>query len=271
MQTAPRVALVTGASSGIGRAAALALVGAGFAVVGTSRNAAKAEPLAGVTFLDLDVADDKSVRSLVGEVIDRFGRIDVLVNNAGVGAVGAGEESSINQAKEVFDINVFGVMRMANAVLPHMRAQGSGRVVNVSSVLGLIPAPFMAVYAATKHAVEGYSESIDHELREHGVRMLLIEPAYTKTSFEASSMAPDLPLPVYAAQREVSRDVLATAVRNADGPHVVAKVIVAAATDSKPKLRYTAGSMARRVSVLRRIVPSRTFDGQIRKLNRLAG
>jgi NAD(P)-dependent dehydrogenase (short-subunit alcohol dehydrogenase family) len=268
MQTASPVALVTGASSGIGRAAALALVDAGFAVVGTSRNAANAGPLAGVTFLDLDVASDESVRSLVEEVIQRFGRIDVLVNNAGVGAVGAGEESSINQAKEVFDINVFGLMRMTNAVLPHMRAQGSGRVVNVASVLGLIPAPFMAV---TKHAVEGYSESVDHELREHGVRMLLVEPAYTSTSFEASSLAPDSPLPIYAAQREIARDVLATAVRTADDPDVVAKVIVAASTDSKPKLRYTAGSMAGRVSVLRRIVPSRAFDKQIRKLNRLAG
>jgi hypothetical protein len=101
--------------------------------------------------------------------------------------------------------------------------------------------------------------------------MLLIEPAYTSTGFEASSLAPDSPLPIYAAQREVSRDVLATALRNADDPDVVAKVIVAASTDSKPKLRYTAGSMARRVSVLRRIVPSRAFDKQIRKLNRLAG
>ncbi|GAA2158681.1 oxidoreductase [Glycomyces rutgersensis] len=271
MQTIPPVALVTGASSGIGRAAALALVDAGFAVVGTSRNAAKAKALAGVTFLDLDVSSDESVRALVEEVIERFGRIDVLVNNAGVGAVGAGEESSIDQAREVFDINVFGLMRMTNTVVPYMRAQGGGRVVNVSSVLGLIPAPFMAVYAATKHAVEGYSESVDHELREHGVRMLLVEPAYTSTSFEASSLAPDSPLPVYAAQREVSRDVLANALRNADDPDVVAKAIVAAATDAKPKLRYTAGSMAGRVSLLRRIVPARAFDTQIRKLNRLAG
>jgi NAD(P)-dependent dehydrogenase (short-subunit alcohol dehydrogenase family) len=271
MQTALPVALVTGASSGIGRATALALVDAGFAVVGTSRNAAKAEPLAGVTLLDLDVVSDDSVRSLVEEVIERFGRIDVLVNNAGVGAVGAGEESSIDQTREVFDINVFGLIRMANAVLPHMRAQGSGRIVNVSSVLGLIPAPFMAVYAATKHAVEGYSESVDHELREHGIRMLLVEPAYTSTAFEASSLPADSPLAIYDAQREVSRDVLATALRDADDPDVVAKVIVAAATDAKPKLRSTAGSMAGRVSVLRRIVPSSAFDRQIRKLNRLAG
>jgi short-subunit dehydrogenase len=117
--------------------------------------------------------------------------------------------------------------------------------------------------------VEGYSESVDHELREHGVRMLLVEPAFTSTSFEASSLAPDSPLPIYTAQREISRDVLATAMRTADDPDVVAKVIVAAATDSKPKLRYTAGSMAARVSLLRRFVPSRAFDRQIRKLNRL--
>jgi NAD(P)-dependent dehydrogenase (short-subunit alcohol dehydrogenase family) len=271
MQTASPVALVTGASSGIGRAAALALVDAGFAVVGTSRTAAKARPLAGVTFLDLDVADDESVRSLVGEVIERFGRIDVLVNNAGLGAVGAGEESSISQAKEVFDINVFGLMRMTNAVLPHMRAQGRGRVINVASMQGRVPGPFMAVYAATKHAVEGYSESVDHELRQHGVRMLLVEPAYTSTSFETSSLAPDSPLPVYAAQRKIARDVLATAVRTADDPAVVAKVIVTAATDAKPKLRYPAGPMARRVSLLRRFVPPRVFDSQLRKLNRLPG
>jgi short-subunit dehydrogenase len=152
-----------------------------------------------------------------------------------------------------------------------MRAQGSGRVINDSSVLGLIPAPFMAVYAATKHAIEGYSESVDHELREHGVRMLLVEPAFTNTSFEASSVGPDSPLPVYAAQRKIARDVQATAMHTADAPEVVAKVVVAAATDPKPKLRYTAGSMAARVSLLRKFTPGRIFDQQIRKLNQLAG
>src|SRR4051794_38445938 len=270
MHTDQPVALVTGASSGIGRAAALALVGAGFAVVGTSRKPTSAAS-DGITFLGLDVASDESVRSVVDEVIRRFGRIDVLVNNAGIGAFGAAEESSIGQTKDVFDVNVFGTIRMTNAVLPQMRAQGTGRIVNVSSVLGLVPAPYMAIYAATKHAIEGYSESVDHEVREHGVRVLLIEPAYTSTGFEANSLAADSPLTEYAEQRHLSGEVLATAMRGADDPAVVAKVIVAAATDRKPKLRYTAGPTAGRVTALRRFVPSSAFDKQIRKLNRLAG
>jgi NAD(P)-dependent dehydrogenase (short-subunit alcohol dehydrogenase family) len=269
MNTTRPVALVTGASSGIGRASAAALVKAGFTVVGTSRSAARATPLEGVTFLDLDVASDASVHALVGEVIERCGRIDVLVNNAGVGAAAAAEESSIAQAREVFEVNVFGVIRMTNAVLPHMRAQGSGRIINVSSVLGLIPAPFMAVYAATKHAVEGFSESLDHEVREHGIRVLLVEPAYTNTQFDASFMVPDAPLPAYEAQRQVAADVLAAAMRDADDPSVVANVVVKAATDKNPQLRYPAGTTASRVSVLRRFAPARAFDKQIRKLNRL--
>lgn len=271
MKTAHPVALVTGASSGIGRAAAIALVDAGFTVIGTSRKPAATDPSDGVTMLGLDVADDESVRSLVDHVVDRFGRIDVLVNNAGVGAAGAAEESSIGQAKDVFDVNVFGVIRMTNAVLPHMRAAGTGRIINVSSVLGLVPAPFMAVYAATKHAIEGYSESVDHEVREYGIRVMLVEPGYTSTGFEANAMTADSPLPVYAEQRAVFGDVLATAMRGADDPAVIAKVIVAAAIDQKPKLRYPAGSLAGRVSLLRRVAPPRAFDKQIRKLNRLAG
>jgi NAD(P)-dependent dehydrogenase (short-subunit alcohol dehydrogenase family) len=265
------VALVTGASSGIGKAAALALAAAGFEVVGTSRNASRVPPHDGVTFLDLDVTSDESVTAVVQRVIERFGRLDVLINNAGIGAAGAGEESSVAQAQSVFNINVFGVIRMTKAVLPYMRAQGGGRIINVSSVLGFVPAPYMALYGASKHAVEGYSESLDHEVREHGVRVLLVEPAYTKTGFEGNSVRADTPLPVYAHQRDVFDDVLAAAMKDGDEPATVAKVIAAAATDPKPKLRYTAGPIAGRVSTLRRLVPARAFDKQIRKLNRLAG
>ena len=263
------VALVTGASSGIGQAAAVSLVEAGFEVVGTSRDTSGVTDRHGVTFLDLDVTSDESVSALVRRVIEQFGRLDVLVNNAGTGAAGAAEESSVAQTQRIFDINFFGLVRMTKAVLPHMRAQGRGRIINISSVLGIVPAPYMAVYAATKHAIEGYSESVDHEVREHGVRVLLVEPAYTRTAFDANAVQPDAPLPIYAAQRQVFDRVIASAMEGGDDPATVAKTIVAAATDSKPKLRYTAGSTARRVSALRRFVPAWAFDRQIRKLNRL--
>ncbi|MCQ9130319.1 oxidoreductase [Streptomyces hilarionis] len=265
------VALVTGASSGIGQAAALALAEAGFDVVGTSRDASKVTPRDGVTFLDLDVTSDASVTALVRQVVERFGRIDVLVNNAGIGSTGAAEESSLPQDQHVFDINVFGVLRMTKAVLPHMRARRSGRIVNLSSIYGFIPQPYMAVYVASKHAIEGYSESLDHEVREHGVRVLLVEPGGTNTAFEGNIVQPDTPLPAYARQRRVTDRVVAEAVKGGDSPTVVARAIVAAATARRPRLRYTAGPFAKRLSLLRRVVPARIFDRQIRTFNELAG
>jgi NAD(P)-dependent dehydrogenase (short-subunit alcohol dehydrogenase family) len=265
-----RVAVVTGAASGIGEAAARALVGAGFTVYGTSRRAATGETRGGVVFLPLDVTDDESVAAAVREVLDRSGRIDVLVNNAGVGIAGAAEESSIEQARALFETNLFGLIRVTRAVLPHMREQRSGRIINVSSVLGLVPAPFGALYAASKHALEGYSESLDHEVREHGVRVLLVEPAYTRTSFDANLVTADEPLPLYARRRESFDALIAEAVRGGDEPSIVGRAVVAAATDKRPKLRYPAGALARRVSTARRYVPAAVFDKQIRKLNRLA-
>ncbi|WP_172638827.1 oxidoreductase [Streptomyces tailanensis] len=270
MTTNRPVALVTGASSGIGKETALALVAAGFNVVGTSRDASSITPLDGVTFLGLDVASDASVATAVQEVSERFGRIDVLVNNAGVGSMGAAEETSVEQTQGVFDTNVFGVMRMVNEVLPHMRAQRRGRIINISSVLGFLPQPYMAAYAASKHAVEGYTESLDHEVRDHGIRALIVEPAYTRTGFEANSAKPDTPLHVYAKQRLTVDRVMAEAVRDGDAPAIVAKAIVAAATDAKPKLRYTAGPLAGRARILRRLAPAQFFDKQIRKMNKLA-
>jgi NAD(P)-dependent dehydrogenase (short-subunit alcohol dehydrogenase family) len=270
MKTTQPVALVTGASSGIGKATALALVGAGFGVIGTSRNASRATPASGVTLLDLDVTSDESVATAVGKVIERHGRIDVLVNNAGVGSSGASEESSVAQDQIVFDVNVFGLIRMTKAVLPHMRAQKSGRIINMSSVGGFAPQPFMASYVASKHAVEGYSESVDHEVREHGVRVLLVEPFNTSTSFDTSVVRGERPLPVYEQGRRTFEAILAEGMKTGTDPAVIAQVIVAAATDPKPKLRYPAGSGAGRVSMLRRLVPARMFDMQIRRINRMA-
>jgi NAD(P)-dependent dehydrogenase (short-subunit alcohol dehydrogenase family) len=269
MTATRQVALVTGASSGIGREAALALVAAGYEVVGTSRDASRVRSLDGVEFVDLDVTDERSVTSAVGQVIERFGRIDLLVNNAGVGSMGAAEETSIAQAQAVFETNVFGVMRMVRAVLPHMRTQGSGRIVNVSSVVGFLPTPYMAVYSASKHAIEGYSQSLDHEVREYGVRSVLVVPAYTSTGFEANSTLADEPLSAYDVRRRDFGRLMAAAVKDGDDPVVVAKVIVTAATDARPKLRYTAGPQASRAGMLRRLAPDRIFDQQIRKLNKL--
>lgn len=263
------VALVTGASSGIGAATAAALVEKGFVVVGTSRNASKVTPVEGVTMVDLDVASDVAVTTVVEGLVADHGRIDVLVNNAGIGSAGAAEESSIGQAQHIFDVNVFGAMRMMNAVLPHMRRQGAGRIVNVSSVLGLVPAPYMALYSATKHALEGYCESVDHEVREHGVRVMLVEPAYTRTGFKANAVTPDQPLDLYDVRRASFNQPAAIAVESGDDPSVVAEAIVDAATTSRPRLRYPAGSVARQVTLLRRFAPAAAFDKQIRKLNKL--
>lgn len=264
MTTPQPVALVTGANSGLGRFAAHALIDAGFHVVGTSRNTAGLDDNQGLSFVELDVTRDESVSAAVDAVIARFGRIDVLVNNAGMGLAGASEENSITQSQRLFDINVFGVMRMTNAVLPHMRKQGSGRIVNISSIFGLMPAPFMAAYSATKFAVEGYSESVDHEVRDDNIRVVLIEPGGTRTGFDDNTAQPDNPLPAYEQRRQRSNQAVADQVNNGDDPQVVAKAIVAAATDKSPKLRYPAGS-ARQLSALRRFAPRRVFDKQLRK------
>ena len=183
MKTKNAIAIVTGASSGIGEATAQRLAAAGYKVYGTSRRAAQAGGQA-FEMLSLDVTSDASVATLVGEVMRREGRIDLLVNNAGFGVAPAGaEESSIDQARLIFETNFFGLIRMTRAVVPRMRRQGNGRSINIGSVLGFLPMPYGALYAATKHAVEGYSESLDHELRTRGIRVSVIEPAYTNTPF----------------------------------------------------------------------------------------
>ncbi|RWP75149.1 oxidoreductase [Mesorhizobium sp.] len=262
------VALVTGASTGIGHATAKALQNAGFRVFGTSRRAV-AERSDGVTMLTCDVTDDASVAKLVDDVLAEAGRIDLLVNNAGVGLLGGAEESSTVQAQALFDVNVFGVLRVTNAVLPTMRRQGKGRIVNLSSVLGLIPAPYSALDASTKHAIEGYSESLDHELRPLGIRVVLVEPAYTRTSFEENLARPDQLLEIYDAARAGMDVILRKAMETGDAPEIVAGTVLKAATDSVPRRRYAAGKMARQVSFLRRFVPASAFDKSLRKQNGL--
>jgi len=277
MKTKSSVALVTGASSGIGEATAKRLAAAGYKVYGTSRRGAQASGQAsgqtrGQTFemLPLDVTSDASVEVLVEEVLGREGRIDLLVNNAGFGvAPGGAEESSIEQARAIFETNFFGLIRMTRAVLPHMRQQGSGRIINMSSVLGFLPMPYGALYAATKHAVEGYSESLDHELRTRGIRVSVIEPAYTKTPFDANFLEPDSKLDAYREARIAVSQRVKEVMATAEEPNIVADVVLKAASAANPKLRYTAGVLAGRLRLLRTYAPVGLVDAGIRKDLRL--
>jgi len=216
--------------------------------------------------LPLDVTSDESVEAAVREVIRLEGRIDLLVNNAGFSVAPAGaEESSIEQARSIFDTNFFGIVRMTRAVVPHMRHQGSGRIINISSVLGFLPAPYMALYAATKHAVEGYSESLDHELRTRGIRVSVIEPAYTKTGFDANALEPDKKLDEYREVRAAIEKRFKELVEGGDEPGVVADAVLKAATAAHPKLRYAAGGRASRLRLLRRFAPAGLVDAGVRK------
>ncbi|WP_439542290.1 oxidoreductase [Hyphomicrobium sp.] len=263
-----KIAVVTGASSGIGRATAEALARVGFAVFGTSRRPNGDAPV-GVTMLACDVTDDESVKTLVSTVLSKTARIDLLVNNAGIGLIGGAEESSIEQIKALFDVNLLGVMRATNAVLPSMRERRAGLIINMGSVLGIVPAPYSAYYSATKHALEGYSESLDHETRAFNVRVSVIEPAFTRSVFDQNALEPDQKLEPYEKSRADARALMSDVMPTADLPEVVADVVVAAATAKHPKRRYTAGKLARQISILRRFAPAGTFDKNLRRQMRL--
>jgi short-subunit dehydrogenase len=260
-----KVAIVTGASSGIGESIAGLLANSGYTVYGTSRKVAQTAQRS-YKMISLDVNSEESIEAALKEVIQIEGRIDLVVNNAGFGlAPGGAVESSIEQCKMIFDTNFFGIVRMTHAVVPYMRKQGEGRIINIGSILGLIPAPYMATYAATKHAIEGFSESLDHELRTRGIRVSVIEPGYTNTPFEANGQEVDSKIDEYTMARKALSKLLKVAVAGGDDPKVVADVVLKAANAKHPKLRYTAGKLACRLSFLRRFAPTGLVDSGIRK------
>jgi NAD(P)-dependent dehydrogenase (short-subunit alcohol dehydrogenase family) len=258
-----RVVLITGASSGIGRVTAELLAGRGYRVFGGVRAAAATRPLVGVELVPLDVRDEASVKTCVEEVRSRAGRIDVLINNAGVNLVGAVEETSIGQAQALFDTNVIGVLRMIQAVLPDMRRQGAGQIVNISSILGFIPAPFMGVYASTKHAIEGLSESLDHEVRAFGIRVVLIEPHYIRTNLDASAAQAEGRIDAYAPQRQRTAAVITHDTNTAPAPKLVAEEVLRS-IEGPYRMRRPIGR-ASLLSWLRRLLPARLFEPSLRK------
>ncbi|MGE3728378.1 MAG: oxidoreductase [Candidatus Sericytochromatia bacterium] len=264
MTSTQKTAFITGASSGIGKAAASALVQAGYRVIGTSRNVKPGEVRDGIRMIACDVTSDTSVTAAVKQAQAELGHIDLLVNNAGIGITGAAEESSIAQVQSLFETNFHGVVRVTNAVLPFMRERGRGRILNVGSGLGVIPAPYNAYYSATKHALEGYSESLDHEVREFGVRIAVIEPAATQTSFETSTVFSDSRIPAYDTSRSKYLQAFDRTMAVADTAESVAETIVLAAGAKSPRLRYPSGKAARQVSFARRFLPRSLFDKILR-------
>ncbi len=258
-----KVALVTGVSSGIGRATAARLAEVGFRTFGTVRSAGAPPP--NVELVRLDVRDPDSINEAVASVHEKAGRIDVLVNSAGSALIRAAEETSADEARDLFDTNFFGMMRVTQAVLPAMRQQQSGRIINISSVLGFLPAPFMSIYAATKHAVEGYSESLDHEVRNFGVRVIIVEPGFTRTNLGNHSEPAQHLLSEYRVERERAVAKLKENIEHGADPAVIAKVVAHAATVSTPLLRYQTGFDARLLRILRSIAPAAILDKGIRR------
>ncbi|MDL1901189.1 SDR family NAD(P)-dependent oxidoreductase [Anaerolineae bacterium CFX9] len=249
-----KVVLITGASSGIGRSIAAHLAGLGYCVYGTSRQP-DAHVIEGVTLLPLEITNDDSVRDCVAAVLARAGRIDVLINNAGGDLVGALEETSLDDARWIFDVNFFGAVRMVQAVLPHMRARRSGQIINISSALGLAAWPFEGFYCASKYALEGYTESLCYEMNLFGIRVSSVQPGFFKSNMIARAREAGRALPDYASARARSMRLNHTWAKNAPDPLPVAQTVQRIIESEKPRLRYAVGLEAHLAPPLAHLLP----------------
>jgi NAD(P)-dependent dehydrogenase (short-subunit alcohol dehydrogenase family) len=261
MHTTPKVALVTGASSGFGQATAARLSAQGFLVFGTSRAPLHNEA-SSFELLPLDVSSETSVQACVQTILGRTGRIDLLVNNAGFAQGGAIEETSLEDARAQFETNVFGVLRMLKAVLPAMRQQGSGQIITVSSLLGVVAMPYLSLYASSKFALEGMIEGLYHELRPFHIKVSLVEPTFFRTKFDAQP--PATPLAAYESARQSMMQFVRQAVAQGPDPEHVARRIVQLTTSVDPPLRSSVGPRANLLVALRHWLPQRIFE-QVRR------
>ncbi len=240
-----KVVLITGCSTGIGRDLAQRLTQAGYTVVATARRAEDLNDLQVALKLSLDVTQPTSVNDAVAHTLQQFGRIDVLVNNAGYALRGALEEVSDEQVQQMFDVNLFGVLRMIRAVAPLMRKQGAGRIINISSILGKLSAPVNGTYSATKFALEALSDALRLELMPFGIQVVVVEPGTIKSHFDetAQAHARDIlssPNSPYRPLYQKSVQVAASQRQQEAGPEVVSQVIQQAIETPRPNARYLA-------------------------------
>ena len=262
---AARSALVTGASSGIGAATARRLDELGFTVYGAARRTDRVSELAGdaVRPLTMDVTDDDSLVAGVRQIVEETGRVDVLVNNAGYGSYGALEDVPLAEARRQFEVNVFGAVRLIQLVLPHMRAQRSGTIVNVSSMGGRIYTPLGGWYHGTKHALEGISDCLRLETRPFGIDVVIVEPGSIATDWgqiagdALRATSGDGP---YAGQAGQMVKTLTTRSGRESSPEVVADAVARAVSSRRPKTRYVVGYGARPLMTARRLLSDRMFD-----------
>jgi NAD(P)-dependent dehydrogenase (short-subunit alcohol dehydrogenase family) len=272
------VALVTGASSGIGRATALRLAALGFTVHAAARRVERMSDLAdhGIHVESLDVTDDGSMVTVVDKIMSEHGRIDILVNNAGYGSYGAVEDVPIAEARRQFDVNVFGLARLTQLVLPHMRAQHDGYIVNISSMGGKIWEPLGGWYHAAKFAVEGLSDCVRAEVAEFGIKVVVVEPG-SITSEWATISADNLEAISADTPYRGQAKLIARGLRKSDTsflasePEVVAEAIGKAVQRTKPRTRYPVGGGARTFLFAHRVLTDRGFDRFIRLAYRTAG
>ena len=273
-----KVALVTGASSGIGDATARRLAQLGYTVYAVARRADRMAALKeqGIRTVSADVTDDAALVALVDKIISETGRIDVVVNNAGYGSYGALEDVPIAEARRQFDVNVFALARLIQLVLPHMRAQRDGYIVNISSIGGKIWEPLGSWYHATKFAVEGLSDSLRAEVAGFGVKVIVIEPGAIRTEWAAISADNLEAASAGTAYREQARFVSGTLratdkSRLTSGPAVVADAIGKAVQSPRPRTRYAVGGGARSILFTQRLLTDRGFDRFIRTAYRTVG
>lgn len=264
-----RVVLITGASSGIGLACAKMLADKGYIVYGTSRKASYPPTTVKKNFymIQMDVTDEGSIKRAVNFIIEKEGKIDILINNAGFGLAGSVEDTSMKEAFEQFDTNFFGVHRVIKEVLPFMRERRKGYIINVSSIGGIIGLPFQPFYSASKFAVEGLTEALWHELKPFGIKVILIEPGDLKTEFtqrrvfvEKSQKSP------YYVQMQKTISIAQRDETHGSSPEKVGKLLLKLLRKKNPKLRYQVGPSYEKVAVLlKRILPEKIFLWAISK------
>jgi NAD(P)-dependent dehydrogenase (short-subunit alcohol dehydrogenase family) len=265
-----RVVLVTGASSGIGQSIARRLAQSGFTVFGTSRNPAQVEPTPGVEVLPLDVRSDPSASTCVDAVRARAGRLDTLINNAGYVLTGAIEDASVDEARDQFETNFFGTVRMVKAVLPRMREERSGQIINISSLAGLVPAPpFCGMYSASKHALEAYTDHLWRELAPFQVRVSLVEPGSIRTNLTRNQQDPRERIAAYDPSRRRASAGMRRLEDRGPAPDLVADRVLQIIKSPSPRLRYRVGADATWVPRLHRLLPRGLFELGLRRTFRM--